>query len=163
MKNLSKKKKIIILSVMVALLLITGFVNVALNNGFNSNVSKETGANVTTYNFYSNYRSTREATRMQEVQFLDSIIKSDEYSEEAKADALKDKMALIREMEQELKTENMIIGSGFADAVITDTDNFINVFVKSAELTKEEVARIASIVIHQYGVEIDKIIVTPSE
>lgn len=163
MKNLSKKKKIIILSVMVALLLITGFVNVALNNSFNSNVSKETGANVTTYSFYSNYRTTREATRIQEIQFLDSIINSDAYSQEAKDEAYNDKKSLIREMEKELKTETMIIGSGFSDAVVTNSDNFINVFVKSAELTKEEVARIASIVIHQYRVEIDKIIVTPSE
>ena len=36
MKNLSKKKKIIILSVMIALLLVTGYVNVALNSSLSS-------------------------------------------------------------------------------------------------------------------------------
>ncbi len=163
MKNLSKKKKIIILSVMVALLLITGFVNVALNNSFSSGVSKQTGATVSTYSFYANYRSTRDATRAQEIQFYDSIINSDAYSEDAKKEAYDNKMALVKQMEKELVTESMIIGSGFNDAVITASSENINIFVKCAELTKEEVARIASIAIKEFGVEIDKIIITPSE
>ena len=40
MKSLSKKKKIIILSAMVALLLVTGYVNVALNSSLSTKVTE---------------------------------------------------------------------------------------------------------------------------
>ena len=69
MKTLTKKKKIIILSAMVALLLVTGFVNVALNSSLSSSVT-ETNASTVTANFYTTYRNEREATRTQEIQFV---------------------------------------------------------------------------------------------
>ena len=62
MKTLPKKKKIIILSAMVALLLVTGYVNVALNSSLSSKVT-ETNASTTTASFYVTYRNEREATR----------------------------------------------------------------------------------------------------
>jgi len=73
MKTFSKKKKIIILSIMIALLLVTGYVNVALNSSLSSN-STQTSAGSTTTNFYTTYRNERESTRTQEIQFYDSII-----------------------------------------------------------------------------------------
>lgn len=164
MKQMSKKKKIIILSVMVALLLVTGFVNVALNSSLSSGGdSTHTSSNLTNANFYTNYRSERETTRTQEIQFYDSIIASASATDSAKAEAEQNKMALITQMEKELVTEGLIKGKGFEDAVITSSSSNINVFVKSAELSKEEVAQISSIVVNQLGVEIDKIIIIPSE
>ena len=63
MKTITKKKKIIILSVMVALLLVTGFVYVALDSTLSTDLSWPTSA--TSANFYSNYRTDRENTRLQ--------------------------------------------------------------------------------------------------
>ena len=162
MKTMSKKKKIVILSVMVALLLVTGFVNVALNSTL-SNKSLPTNAGSTTANFYTNYRTEREATRTQEIQFYDSIIASASASATAKSEAESNKNALIAQMEKELVTEGIIRGKGFADAIVTSSSANVNVFVKSAELSKSEVAQITSIVTQQLGVEIDKIIIIPSE
>lgn len=162
MKNLTKKKKIIILSSMVALLLITGFVNVALNSSLATKVT-ETNASTTTANFYTTYRNEREATRTQEIQFYDSIIASASASDEAKEEAEQNKIALIAQMEKELVTEGIIRGKGFNDAIVTSSANNVNVFVKSAELTSIEVAQITSIVTEQLNVEIDKIIIIPSE
>ena len=162
MKTLTKKKKIIILSSMVALLLITGFVNVALNSSLATKVT-ETNASTTTANFYTTYRNEREATRTQEIQFYDSIIASASASDEAKEEAEQNKIALIAQMEKELVTEGIIRGKGFNDAIVTSSANNVNVFVKSAELTSVEVAQITSIVTEQLNVEIDKIIIIPSE
>ena len=162
MKTLSKKKKIIILSSMVALLLITGFVNVALNSSLSSSVT-ETNASATTANFYTNYRNEREATRTQEIQFYDSIIASATASNEAKEEAEINKLALITQMEKELVTEGIIRGKGFDDAIVTSSANNVNVFVKSPELTSVEVAQITTVVTEQLNVEIDKIIIIPSE
>lgn len=161
MKTMSKKKKIIIISVMVALLLITGYVNVALNSSLSDGVSTPTST--TSANFYATYRAEREATRAQEIQFYDSIIASATSSDEAKQEAEANKLALISQMEKELVTEGIIRGKGFSDAVITSSDANVNVFVQSAELTSVEVAQIASVVTEQLGVEIDKIVIIPSE
>lgn len=162
MKTLSKKKKIIILSAMVALLLVTGFVNVALNSSLPSGAT-QTNATTTTANFYASYRNERDATRTQEIQFYDSIIASTSSSESAKEEAEANKIALITQMEKELVTEGIIRGKGFEDAIVTSSSNNVNVFVKSAELTSVEVAQITSVVTQQLNVEIDKIVIIPSE
>jgi len=161
MKTLSKKKKVIILSVMIALLLVTGYVNVALNSSLSNTISTPTST--TTANFYTSYRNERETTRTQEIQFYDSIIASATSSESAKVEAEQNKVKLIAQMEKELVTEGIIRGKGFADAIVTSSSSNVNVFVKSAELTSGEVAQITSVVTEQLGVEIDKIIIIPSE
>lgn len=161
MKSLSKKKKIIILSAMVALLLVTGYVNVALNSSLSSSVT-ETNASTVTANFYTNYRNEREATRTQEIQFYDAIIASTTSSDEAKQEAEENKLALISQMEKELVTEGIIRGKGFDDAIVTSSSENVNVFVKSESLTSVEVAQITSVVTEQLSVEIDRIIIIPS-
>lgn len=162
MKTLSKKKKIVILSIMVALLLVTGFVNVALNSTLSSGMSQQTSANTTTANFYTSYRTEREATRTQEIQFYDSIITSATSSEEAKNEAEANKISLIAQMEKELVTEGIIRGKGFEDAIVTSSSSNVNIFVKCAELTPVEVAQITSVVTEQLNVEIDRIVIIPS-
>ena len=161
MKTMSKKKKIIILSVMVALLLVTGYVNVALNSSLSNNIT-QTSSNVSA-NFYTTYRTEREATRAQEIQFYDSIIASATSSEDAKNEAEQNKMNLIATMEKELVTEGIIRGKGFTDAIVTSSSSNVNVFVQSAELTSNEVAQITTVVTEQLGVEIDKIVIIPAE
>lgn len=160
MKNLSKKKKIIILTVMIALLLVTGYVNVALNSSLSAKTESVQTA-TTNANFYSAYRLERENTRTQEIQFYDSILTSTA-SAEAKAEAESNKLALIKQIEKELVTEGIIRGKGFEDAIVTSSSANVNVFIKAAELTELEVAQIASVVMQQLQVELDKIIIIPS-
>ncbi len=161
MKTMSKKKKIIILSVMIGLLLVTGYVNVVLNSSISSTVVETTST--TSASFYTTYRTERESTRTQEIQFYDSIIASASASDSAKEEALANKLALINQMELELVTEGIIVGKGFEDAIVTISSSNVNVFIKASELTSEEVAQITSVVTQQLNVEIDKIIIIPSE
>ena len=161
MKTLSKKKKIVILSVMVGLLLLTGYLNVALNSSLTSSATTQTSA--TSANFYATYRTEREATRMQEIQFYDSIIASASSTSEAKLEAEANKIALISQMEKELVTEGIIRGKGFNDAIVTTSSSNVNIFVKASELSGAEVAQITNIVREQLNVEIDKIVIIPSE
>ncbi|MCQ2564918.1 MAG: SpoIIIAH-like family protein [Clostridia bacterium] len=163
MKTLSKKKKIIILSVMIALLLVTGYVNVALNSNVSSKLAAQTSAQTSSANFYATYRTERESTRTQEIQFYDSIIASASSTEEAKLEAEANKSLLIAQMEKELVTEGIIRGKGFEDAIVTSSSSNVNVLIKSAELPSTEVAQITSVVTEQLGVEIDKIVIIPSE
>ena len=76
---LTKKKKIIVLSVMLVLLVVTGYLNVVLNNG-----TLPVGGNINTGNFFATYRTDRQATRAQEISYYDAIIASESSSAEAK-------------------------------------------------------------------------------
>lgn len=163
---MSKKKKIIVLSVMVALLLVTGVVNVVLNNNLTSTTtssSTTTEVSTTSQSFYTLYRTERENTRKQELQFYEAIMASSTASDDAKKEAEENKLALIAQMEKELVTEGIIIGKGFDDAIVTQSTANVNVFVKSPELQSSEVAIITNVVKEQLGVSIDKIIIIPSE
>lgn len=155
---MSKKKKIIILSVMVVLLLVTGFINVSLNN----NLTIPTNTNASE-SFYSFYRRQRESLREQELQIFDSIIDSNTASAQSKENALEGKMQLADRMEQELLVEGIIRGKGFDDAIITISSTNVNVFVKTTELVAAEVAQISQVVVDQLGIEVDRVIVMASE
>ncbi len=158
---MKRKKKIIILSCMIGLLVLTGYINVALNSNL-SQESVNTSGELTSSNFYTAYREERENTRTEEIAFYEAIINSESASASAKLEAENNKLAIIEQMEQELIVEAIIKGKGYEDVVITTSSSNVNVFVKSQELTKQEVAQISSVVTEQLKVDIEKVIVIPS-
>jgi len=155
---LTKKKKILILSVMLVLLVVTGYLNVVLNDG-----SIFTGGNVNTGTFFSNYRTDRQATRNQEISYYDAIIASESSSADAKTLAETKRSELISAMEVELVAEGLIKAQGFEDVIVTTTTNNVNVIVKSGTLAANQVAQIVSIIQEQTGAIIDNIQIIPVE
>ncbi|MBQ2713421.1 MAG: SpoIIIAH-like family protein [Clostridia bacterium] len=156
---LKKKTKIIILSAMVLLLGITGYLNITLNNQTIS-----TGANQTTtstYNYFDSYRTDRSATRDQEILYYTAIMQDESSSADDKAKAQEKKLALIDEMENELALEYLIKGLGFSDAIVTTSSSYINVIVKSSELNSSEVAKIVSVVTENTDFTLSAIKVIP--
>lgn len=157
---MSKRKKIIILSVMFVLLVVTGYLNIALNK---TNVATVSNENVITGNFFVTYRTDRQSTREQEIAYYDAIIASANSSPEAKANAEAKKQDLINNMEMELITEGLIKARGFDDVIVTSASGCVNVIVKSPILTSSEVAQIVSIVQEQSNASIDNIKIIPVE
>ena len=156
---LKKKTKIIILSAMVLLLGITGYLNITLNNQTIS-----TGANQTTtstYNYFDSYRTDRSATRDQEILYYTAIMQDENSTADDKAKAQEKKLALISEMENELALEYLIKGLGFSDAIVTTSSSYINVIVKSSELNSKDVAKIVSVVTEQTDYQLSAIKVIP--
>ncbi|MBQ7880859.1 MAG: SpoIIIAH-like family protein [Clostridia bacterium] len=162
---MTKKKKIIVLSIMIGLLILTGYINVALNNSLSSpnETTTTTQASASSESFYTTYKTERESTRKQELQFYEAIIASTTSTDDAKQEAEQNKLALINQMEKELVVEGIIVGKGFDDAIVTQSSANVNVFIKSPELNSSEVAIITDVVREQLGVDIDKIIIIPSE
>ncbi len=156
MKN---RTKIIIITVMVLLLGVTGYLNVMLNNS----VSKDKGQTTTTASYFSTYRSNRESTRDQEMLYYDAIISNETSSEEAVKNAEQSKLALIKQMEKELVVEGLIKAKGFSDCIISISDANVNAVVKSKELTKQETAQIVAIIQSQLGTGIENIKIMPVE
>ena len=147
MKIKPRTKKAIVLSVMVVLLVATGVLNWALNDKLlTEGTEQPAGAESVTETFFATYRSDREATRESEYLYLDSIIASAEVSEESKASAEQQKLALVMRMEQELTLEALIKAKGFEDAIVAISDNGVNVVVGTDQLSADEATQILSII-----------------
>ena len=143
MKIKPRTKKVIVLSVMVALLVATGVLNWALNDRLTAD---PVDANVVTETFFAAYRSDREATRESEFLYLDAIISSETSSAEAKTAAEDQKLDLVERMEKELQLETLVKSKGFEDAIVTVSDSGVNVVVGAAEVTDAQAAQIYDIV-----------------
>ena len=164
---LTRKKKVIILSAMALLLVVTGCINIALNNNLSKTVvtSAEVQNVEQTNNstFFADYRANRVQTRNQEVDYLNAIIASESTTAEARQVAETKKMEIVKTMEAELVMEGLIVAAGFSDAVVTSTSNNVNIIVKSSNLKSNEVAQIVSIIKEQTGKDIDNIKIFPVE
>ena len=141
---MSKKKKIIVLSCMIALLAVTAVFNFVLTD---SKLFRGDGDAVTTANYFTQYRSERMTSRNEELLQLDAIAAGEEDSA-AKEDALAMKVKITEITEHELLLENLIKAVGYEDVVVTigmNSDN-VNIIVKCAELTLDDTIKIYTIV-----------------
>ena len=156
---LSKKSKIFVLVGMLALLVVTGYLNVYLNNRSKS----DSLVTANSADFFTTYRNDRTTTRNQTMLYLDSIIESDLSSKEAVAEAEKNKLALTGAMEAELNLEGTIKTMGFDDVVISTGNDYCNVMVKTKELKSEQVAKILEAVTAQTGKTANYVRIIPVE
>lgn len=157
----TKKKKIIVLSVMMALLVLTGFLNLSINQAGNEVVN--TSTTITSANFFTSYRTDRDSARVQEKLYYTAILDSTSSSSEAKKSAESALANLAATIENELYLEGNIKVKGYEDVIVSMTDNFVNVMVKSNELNDAQVAQIVQVVQDQTKKSIDNIKIIPVE
>lgn len=153
-----KKSKIIVLAGMIALLVLTGVLNIVINKKAQSVSSGDTTASA---DFFVTYRADRLATRNQSMLDLDEIIKSG--SEEAIKNAEAEKLALTSTIENELKLEGLIKAIGFEDAVVITTSENVSVILRSGELKSEQVAQVLQIVTDETGKTAASVRIIPVE
>lgn len=156
-----KKKKIIILTGMVALLVLTGVLNIVLNNT-TDNAANVNGDN-TYVDFFTSYRDYRTESREQSLLYYDEIIASETASADAKAEAEAAKLELTEKMETELVLEGLIRSLGFEDAIVTSTTENLNVIVKCSELTGTQATQIKEIVVTETGISTLNLRIIPTE
>lgn len=148
MKIKPKTKKIIVLSVMVALLVATGVLNFVLNDKINDTATGDASEQGTvTQTFFSTARSERDSTRESEFLYLDAIMQSEQSTDSAKAEAQEQKLTLVNRMEKELALETLIKARGFEDAIVTIGDKGVSIVVNSTEITEEQANQILSDVV----------------
>lgn len=157
-KKMKRGTKALILSFMILLLGVTGYLNIVLNNSID-----ETVTTTATTSYFTSYRTDRESTRDQEILYYDAIIDSDSSTEAAIEAAESAKLALVALMEQELAVEGLIKALGFSDCIISISDSKVNVVVQASSLTSDEVAQICTIVMEQLGTALKNIVIIPSE
>jgi stage III sporulation protein AH len=156
---MSNKKKIIVMSSLVAVLAATAVFNFVLANASEPTASE----GITTANYFSTYRSERTTTRNEELVQLDSVIALYQEGDEKYEEATAMKMEIVAAMEQELVLENMVKSLGFSDSVVsvsTDSDN-INVFINASELNFDTALSIYNMMKNETGVVAGNIIIMP--
>ena len=159
---MTKRKKIIVLTSMIALLVITGVLNVVLNS--NSIQTNSTNTEYSSASFFSTYRTDRTNTRNEAIEYYRDLISNTELTNETKLEYEAKIDALISAMSTELSMETMIKSKGFSEALVSYSDTYINVIVKSAELKENEVAQIVEVVQSQSdNRDIDFIKIIPVE
>lgn len=142
---MSKKKKVIVLSCMIALLAVTAVFNFILTT---TPVVNDDSAIVSSANYFTQYRSERLTTRNEELLQLDAIIASADATKTDIDEALQLKTKLTEITEKELLLENLIKAYGFEDIVVIiglDSDN-VNVIAKTEELTTDDAIKISTVI-----------------
>ncbi|MBE7083654.1 MAG: SpoIIIAH-like family protein [Clostridiales bacterium] len=157
---MSKKRKIIVLSCMIALLAVTAVFNFILTTG---TVDDDQIAVVNSANYFMQYRNERITTRNEELLQLDQIIEASEVDSTERAEALSMKIELTEITEKELLLENLIKAYGFEDAVVViglQSEN-VNVITKSANLTSDDAILIYSILAEETSVSPENVKIIP--
>ena len=148
---------------MLVLLVITGVLNVLLNN---SVATTTTTASLTEYSsasFFATCRTDRTNTRNESIEYYNQIVASSSSSAEAKSNAESQINEIISAMSMETTMEGLIKAKGFSEALVNYSSTYINVIVQSAELTETEVAKIVEIIQSQVDRDIDYIKIIPVE
>ena len=144
---LTKKKKIFIMLGMIALLIVTGGLNLFLSKD-------EKDIPTSSYesaSFLSSYRTSKLETRNTMMSYYSSIIETSTDQEQIiETNALISDLA--GRMEKETILEGMIMASGYEDCVVTNSDGSYSVMVKSDGLNSDDVAKILGILVRETGV-----------
>ena len=153
---MSKKKKIIILSCMIALLSVTAVLNFVLSGNDIYTESTSTA-------YFSEYRTQRLTTRNEQILELDKIIAECAEDSEVKETALTQKMQLTALTEQELKFESLIKAYGYEEVVVTMSLNSpnVSVVVKDSEFDQADAIKIYSILVQDNNIDSENINIIP--
>lgn len=146
---MSKKKKIIVLASMAALLVLTGCLNYFLNRPASQATSGD--ATLTYSDYFASSRKDRAESRQETVMYYESIIGSEASSEAAKASAEAELAALVSGIDTEQRLETLIKSVGFSDCIVTVGKENINVIVKSSSLSDDEANRLMEMVCTETG------------
>ena len=153
---MSKKKKIIILSSMIALLTLTAVFNFVLSGS--ANVTDSTDAT-----YFSEYRAERYSSRNEQILQLDKIIAEANESSEVRETALTQKLQLTALTEQELRMESLIKAYGYEEVVVTMNLNSpnVNVVVKDLDFDQTDAVKIYSILTKDNVIDAENINIIP--
>lgn len=158
---MSKKKKIIVLSCMIALLAVTAVFNFVLTT--NTTDINQTTAVSTSANYFTQYRNERVSTRNEELLQLDSILTSAEIGTDEYKSALTMKTELTSMTEKEMLLESLLKAYGFNDVVVVMglESNNVNVITQSENLSTDDAIRIYTVVNEEISVSPENVKIIP--
>ncbi|MBO5926623.1 MAG: SpoIIIAH-like family protein [Clostridia bacterium] len=153
---MSKKKKIIVLSSMIALLVATAVFNFVLSGSASI-------PDATSTSYFSEYKAQRSSSRNEQILQLDKIIAEAEADSEVRETALTQKIQLTALTEQELRLESLIKAYGYEEVVVTINliSQNVNVVVKDSEFDQTDAVKIYSILTQENTIDAENINIIP--
>ena len=116
------------------------------------------GTSVTDY--IANVQLNREQIRAKNKETLMSLINSTNIDEAAKQQAIQDMIRITEISEKENAAETLLMAKGFADPVVSITDDKVDVVIHASSITDPQRAQIEDIVKRKAEVGADQIIIT---
>ena len=140
---MSKKKKIIVLSCMIALLVTTAVLNFVLSSSVVNGDDQVTP----TANYFTEVKSTRNVSRNKQLEQIDQIISTTQEGSAERTEALNMKLKLVEIMEQENLLENLIKDKGYEEVAVTIgmTSDNVSIIVRDAEFDQDDAVLIYSL------------------
>ena len=150
----TKRRKIYILVGMFVLLAVTGYLNFALNNNATTVGGASGGQN---QDLFVMFRETRTSERDANKAILQAIAGAESgYTEEAKTAAAQQLLELMQNIQFEDVCEGLILRNGYANVIVTRSNENVNVLVKNpTQLQEYEVANILKVVKDNFLGEFD--------
>ena len=165
-----KKKKLIILSVCILLGLSTylGFDKLHFETADNSTQNTEEQLNadllpgeavsVSSDNYFLESKNDRELLRSKSTELLRSIIDNENTSEETKKEAESKLLNVARDIDNELKIENLLKAKGYNECMVFISDDSVTVTLDKENIKNEDIAKINDIVYEITGNNTIKIV-----
>ena len=108
----------------------------------------------------SQAKLNREQTRSKTKEMLLEIINNENLSEDSKKDAVNKMLSMTERMEKEAAAETQLAAKGFADSIVSISDESVDVTLSIAELTDTQRTQIEDIITRKTGCEINQIVIT---
>ncbi|HCJ09364.1 MAG: SpoIIIAH-like family protein [Lachnospiraceae bacterium] len=108
----------------------------------------------------SQAKLNREQTRSKAKETLLEIVNNENLSEDAKKDAVSKMLSMTERMEKENAAETQLAAKGFADAIVSISDDSVDVTVSTKELTDKERTQIEDIITRKTGCKLNQIVIT---
>ena len=108
----------------------------------------------------SQAKLNREQTRSKAKEMLLEIINNESLSEDAKRDAINKMLSMTERMEKETAAETQLTAKGFADSIVSISDDSVDVTLSIAELTDTQRTQIEDIIMRKTGCELSQVVIT---
>lgn len=108
----------------------------------------------------SQAKLNREQTRSKTKEMLLEIINNENLSEDSKKDAINKMLSMTERMEKEAAAETQLAAKGFADSIVSISDESVDVTLSIAELTDTQRTQIEDIITRKTGCELNQIVIT---
>lgn len=108
----------------------------------------------------SQAKLSREQTRSKAKENLLEIINNESLTEDAKKEAVAKMLTMTERMEKETAAENQLASKGFTDAVVSISDDSVDVSVPVKELTDKQRTQIEDVITRKTGCELNQVVIT---
>ncbi len=108
----------------------------------------------------SQAKLNREQTRSRSKETLLEIINNENLGEASKQEAIDKMLSLTERMEKESAAESQLAAKGFADSVVSISEDCVDVTLSISSLTDVQRAQIEDIITRKTGFDLNKIVIT---